>query len=120
MNSRLLQTVAIAGMLAGCKSLDGTYQPGCPAYAGDRIRLVISSQQLLNAAALAYGVPLAGLLLAAGAGWLLTADDLLSALAGAAGLFAGVWMSRRHVALQSTCDRFVPLIEDSPELPRVS
>ena len=39
MNGRLVLMVAIVGMLAGCKSLDGTYQPGCPAYAGDRIRL---------------------------------------------------------------------------------
>ena len=66
--------------------------------AGDQVRLVISSRQLLNAAVLAYGVPLAGLLMAAGVGWLVTGDDRLSALTGAAGLIAGVWMSRRQVA----------------------
>jgi sigma-E factor negative regulatory protein RseC len=86
--------------------------------AGDQVRLVISSQQLLNAAVLAYGVPLGGLLLAAATGWLLTGDDLSSALAGAAGLIAGVWMSRRRMASRPVCDRFVPLIEDSREMPR--
>lgn len=101
------------------RQVDIRIPEGMSLKAGDRIRLVISSQQLLNAAALAYGVPLAGLLVAAGAGWLLTGDDLLSALTGAAGLIAGVWTSRWHVAAQSMCDRFVPIIEGSPELPRV-
>jgi hypothetical protein len=39
MSSRSILILAAAVMLSGCKSLDGTYQPGCPAYAGDRIRL---------------------------------------------------------------------------------
>jgi hypothetical protein len=39
MSSRLIFIFAAASVLAGCKSLDGSYQPGCPAYAGDRVRL---------------------------------------------------------------------------------
>ena len=101
------------------RQIDIRIPAGMSLKAGDQIRLVISSRQLLNAAVLAYGVPLAGLLMAAGVGWLVTGDDRLSALAGAAGLIAGVWMSRWQVAAQSSCDRFVPLIEDRPELPHV-
>ena len=39
MNSRILIIWLAAALLAGCKSIDGTYYPGCPAYAGDKVEL---------------------------------------------------------------------------------
>ena len=36
---RLFAIILLAGALSACKSLDGVYLPGCPAYAGDRIEL---------------------------------------------------------------------------------
>ena len=39
MNLRLITTILLVGILAGCKSAEGVYLPGCAAYAGDRIEL---------------------------------------------------------------------------------
>ena len=39
MVSRLTIALLLVGVLAGCKSVEGVYLPGCAAYAGDRIEL---------------------------------------------------------------------------------
>lgn len=39
MPRHLKTAVVILACLAGCKAVDGTYLPGCAAYAGDRIEL---------------------------------------------------------------------------------
>ena len=36
---RLTSTLLLLVCLAGCKAIDGTYFPGCAAYAGDRVEL---------------------------------------------------------------------------------
>ncbi len=39
MTIRLTTTLLLVCVLAGCKSAEGVYWPGCAAYAGDRIEL---------------------------------------------------------------------------------
>lgn len=39
MRYRFVIIWATAAMLAGCKSVDGIYYPGCPAHAGDKVLL---------------------------------------------------------------------------------
>ena len=39
MSFRLTMTALLAALLCGCVSHDGTYLPGCPAYAGSSIKL---------------------------------------------------------------------------------
>ena len=39
MHLRLISALLLVSILAGCKSAEGVYLPGCAAYAGDRIEL---------------------------------------------------------------------------------
>ena len=39
MRTRTFILCGFAVALAGCKSIDGIYYPGCPAYAGDKVEL---------------------------------------------------------------------------------
>lgn len=80
---------------------------------GDAVQLVVDSGQLLRAAMLAYGLPLAGLLLFAGLAALLSpnAGDLRLAVFGLAGLLVGVFVSRRRLGRRVSCERFVPIVE---------
>ncbi len=67
-----------------------------PVAIGTAVELELSSYQLLNAAFLAYGLPLGGLMAGAGAGMLLTQGSDSSVLAGGAiGLFLGVLASKQ-------------------------
>jgi hypothetical protein len=39
MTKRLITTALLLGLLTGCKSVDGTYYPGCMAFEGSKISL---------------------------------------------------------------------------------
>lgn len=77
---------------------------------GDRIALTISPRYLLRGALLAYGLPLAWLLVAAGLFRLIAVDapDWQAFLAAATGLGIGIGMSRRILANERICRQFVP------------
>lgn len=77
---------------------------------GDRIALTISPRHLLRGAFLAYGLPLAGLLVAAGLLRAVAGDvpDWQAILAAAGGLGAGIASSRRILGNERICRRFVP------------
>ena len=78
--------------------------------AGDRVQLQLTADNVLRAAALVYGLPLAGALGAAGLAWVAHAGDVgaaLAALAGAAtGAVAGHLRLRRVECLQ----QFTPTV----------
>lgn len=70
---------------------------------GERVVVGLPEQSLLRAAALLYGLPVAGLILGALAGqgvlapWVSTGEELAAALGGLLGLIAG-FLWARHVA----------------------
>lgn len=79
-------------------------------HVGDRVKLELAAQNLLRAAMLAYGLPLAGALAAASLAWSAGAGDAgaaLAALTGAAvAAFTGHLLLRRKDCLQ----RFTPTV----------
>ncbi len=90
-----------AGVLggdAGTRVLRVNVPPGIELAAGDPVTLSMSGPALLAAAAIAYGLPLAGLLSGALLGHWLTSGDLNAVLAALAGLLAGAWLARRRAA----------------------
>jgi positive regulator of sigma E activity len=87
--------------------------PGHHYRAGDKVTLSIASSSLLRAALLAYGLPLAGTVLALILGWLLMAplSDLAAALIALAGLLAGFFAGRGQLRKDDWCRQFVPSID---------
>lgn len=67
----------------------------CAARPGDPVRLCLAEGQLLRAALLVYGLPLAGSVLAAVAAWSAGAGEGASVLAVLAGLAVGACLARR-------------------------
>jgi len=80
---------------------------------GDAVTLVVDSGHLLRAAMLAYGLPLAGLLLFAALAALVSpgAGEPGKAAFGLLGLLAGLFASRWRIRSSRACGRFVPVIE---------
>jgi sigma-E factor negative regulatory protein RseC len=80
---------------------------------GDEVTLSIASSSLLRAALLAYGLPLAGTVLALTVGWLVMAplSDLAGALIALAGLLAGFIAGRNQLRKDDWCKQFVPSID---------
>lgn len=65
---------------------------------GDAVTLHVSGSALLAAAAIAYGLPLAGLLAGALLGHVLVPGDLGGVTTALVGLVGGGWMARRRAA----------------------
>lgn len=84
--------------------------PGARVAVGDEIRLSIAPVFLLQAAFLAYAVPLIAVLLALAAGLLLTDSlgDGAALLLALSGLAAGLVFSRRLLQNRALCEQFVP------------
>jgi sigma-E factor negative regulatory protein RseC len=105
-----------AGLLAGSTrpvSLAIALPPDSEFRAGDSVVLALHPAHLLKAAALVYGLPLAGLLLALGGGQLFAAPlgDLEAVAWAVAGLAAGVAGGRWRLRRQACLQQFVPVIE---------
>lgn len=87
--------------------------------AGDRVRLEFVPAELVRAAWLAYGLPLAGLIAAALFAALLAPGNDLAAVAGAVlGLLAGAWHGRRSLRQSGRLGRCVPIISERISPPR--
>jgi len=105
-----------AGLLTGSEGsrhIEVKISPGMNLVAGDAVRLAVSPQQLLRAALLAYGLPLAALVSAAAVASMFvgTIGDLGAVGFAAAGLAGGVFASRRYLERESVCHQFVPVVE---------
>lgn len=81
---------------------------------GDRVRLSLHSVHLLRAALLAYGAPLAGIVVSlAGASWFYGAlADGPAALIALVGFVAGLIGGRRLLRRESCLERLVPCITE--------
>jgi sigma-E factor negative regulatory protein RseC len=102
-----------AGLLASGESLrriDVASPPGMRFAIGDAVTLSISPRQLLRAASIAYGVPLASLVTGAGLAWLSGAGQGGPWAIGfaIAGLGTGIVVSRRLLRRDRVCEQFVP------------
>ena len=89
--------------------------PGVLPAVVDTIGLAISPVYLLNAALIAYGLPLAGLVLFAGLSlWFAGgSNEWLSMAAAAFGLFAGLVSGRRLLNNRRLCRQFRPAYDEA-------
>ena len=104
-----------AGLLGGSsasRSFDVDVPVGMQLGIGDEVTLTLSPRSLLRAAALAYGLPLLSLVMAATIAWLAGAgpDSLVAVAMVIAGLAAGIFGSRHILSQGAACDQFVPTI----------
>lgn len=88
--------------------------------AGDRVRLEFVPAELVRAAWLAYGLPLAGLVSAAlAATRVFPGNELAAVVCAALGLVAGAAWGRRSLLRDSCLSRCVPTVSErlAPERP---
>ena len=98
------------------RRIDVRIPPGMTVRRGDTIELTIGPKFLLRAAMLAYGLPLAGVVLFPGLAWLATGSiaDNMGIVLAVAGLAFGLILGRRILQRESVCEQFVPAIGKSP------
>ena len=84
--------------------------PGLALREGDSVQLDLAPDDILHAALIAYGLPLAGAVLGAGAAWLANAGDLGAALAALAGIGAGLLAARNRLRHTACPQRFTPVV----------
>lgn len=77
---------------------------------GDTVRLAMHSSDLLAAATVVYGWPLASGVMGALLAWQLGASDAVAAASALAGIGAGAWFARRRVRESACLERFTPRI----------
>lgn len=77
---------------------------------GDRVSVALEPQHLLRAAAIVYGYPLLGGLLAAIAALALGFGDVMAALAALTGLVAGIVLARVRIQSSRCLREFTPVV----------
>lgn len=96
--------------------LDVDLPPGVTPAVGDTIGLAISPTFLLNAALIAYGLPLGGMVLFAGLSLWFARDgnEWISIVASVIGLFAGLLYGRHLMKNRRLCRQFRPEYDEFP------
>lgn len=77
---------------------------------GDRVRLELAGDSVLQAAGLVYGLPMGGALVGAGLAWWSGAGDAAAALAALAGAVVGVATGRHRLHRESCLRQFTPVV----------
>lgn len=104
-----------AGILAGSDRphrIEVALDPALSLRVGDQVRLSLHSSHLLRASALAYGLPLAGIVLALAAGsWLVDSlPDAQAVVLALSGYLAGYVAGRYFLRRENCIERLVPRI----------
>ena len=84
--------------------------PGVQVREGQRVQVELAGSNLLRAAVLVYGVPLAGAVAGALLAWTLQAGDLVAAALAIAGIGAGLVVSRLRLRRDHCLQQFTPII----------
>lgn len=88
-----------AGLFGGRRRrIEAHIAAGIDVHEGDEVSVALAPRRLLNAALTVYGLPLGGALLGAVIAYSLGVGDLFAALAGLAGIAAGIVIARRRAA----------------------
>jgi len=98
------------------RQIDVDVPPGLRLQAGDPVRLAISPRHLATAAILAYGLPLAAMLVFLAGSAVAGAElgDGQSVLVALVGLACGFAVSRRLLAGAAVCRKFIPVFDGQP------
>ena len=84
--------------------------PGVQVREGQRVQVELAGSNLLRAAVLVYGVPLAGAVAGASLAWALEAGDLVAAVLAVAGIGAGLVVSRLRLRRDHCLQQFTPVV----------
>lgn len=79
--------------------------------AGDSVKLVMPSRELLVASTIVYGWPLTGGVGGALLAWASGASDEIAALTALAGIGIGAWLARGRTLHDTCLQRFTPRIQ---------
>lgn len=96
------------------RRVDALLAPGSSVKQGDIVNLELGSRNLLQAATIVYGWPLAGAAVGALLAWSAGLGDAGAAIAALAGLLAGGLAVRRRLGQADCLARFVPTVVDGP------
>lgn len=104
-----------AGLLTGgnrTRMIEVQLSPGLGLKAGDEVRMTLAPSHLLRAAVLAYGLPLAGIVIALGAAWYLnqSLDDHFAIALAIGGLLIGGLFGRHFLNKDACLKNLVPSI----------
>jgi sigma-E factor negative regulatory protein RseC len=100
----------ILGAGSGTRRVEVPVPAGMALAIGDRVAVSLMPENLLAAASIAYGLPLAGAVLGAMAGLYMGAGDLLAAVTASMGLAGGILAARLRLRRGACLQRFVPVI----------
>lgn len=100
----------IFGARGSSRRIDARIATGITIHAGDEVRIELAPRQILSAAVIVYGVPLAGAVLAAAAAYATGLGDVSAAGAALAGIAAGILIARRRLRSSSELCEFNPVI----------
>ncbi len=106
-----------AGLLTGAsrsRLIDVSVTPGMDLKPGDDVRLTLAPSHLLRAAVLAYGMPLAGVIIALGIAWIMsrTLNDVLAVTLAICGLVAGALIGRHFLNQDDCLKNLVPTVSE--------
>ena len=102
-----------AGILdagSSTRRVEASVPEGMVLAVGDRVAVSLLPENLLAAASIAYGLPLAGAVLGAAVGLYLAAGDVPAALAASVGLAGGILAARQRLSRRACLRRFVPVV----------
>jgi len=103
-----------AGLLADAgrqRQVEATVIEGLQLHEGDLVEVALAPDNLLRAALIVYGLPMAGAILAALLAYALSLGDVGAAAAALAGLTLGLLLGRWRLRREACLSRFVPVIE---------
>lgn len=93
------------------RRVEASVRPGLQLKEGDLVEVALAPDNLLRAALIVYGLPMAGAVIAALLAYALSLGDVGAALAALAGLVAGLLLGRWRLRREDCLSRFVPTVD---------
>lgn len=93
------------------RRVEATVRPGLQLAEGDLVEVVLAPHNLLRAALIVYGLPMAGAIVGAALAYALALGDIAAASAALAGLALGLLLGRRRLRQHDCLSRFVPTVD---------
>jgi sigma-E factor negative regulatory protein RseC len=103
-----------AGIFAagsGERRIEASVRSGLDIAVGDVVEIALAPDNILRAAALVYGLPMLGAIVAAAIAYVLALGDAAAAMAALLGLGAGLAVGRWRLRQTNCLYRFVPSVE---------